>query len=163
MASNALPRMVTTRLNKELQRFNSRPPVGITLNQRLDQLHIVDASISGEEGSPFEGGVFKLLITLNKHYPFEPPKVKFITPVYHPNIDHNGLICLDILKSEPSGKWRAVHNLETVVTSIRLLLSSPNPSDPLQPEIASEYLYNRSVYESKARQWTKKYAIASSS
>ncbi|KAA0203093.1 hypothetical protein HAZT_HAZT000344 [Hyalella azteca] len=84
-----------------------------------------------------------------------------VTPIYHPNIDSAGLICLDLLKSPPSGTWRPIHNIATLVTSLRQLLLAPNPSDPLMPEIAKEWISNKSAFEAKAREWTRKYAYGS--
>lgn len=59
------------------------------------------AELRGPEQTPYEEGTFKLEITVPDRYPFEPPRVKFATPVYHPNIDTGGRICLDTLKMQP--------------------------------------------------------------
>lgn len=50
--------------------------------------------------SPYAGGVFFLSITFPTDYPFKPPKVSFTTKIYHPNINANGSICLDILRDQ---------------------------------------------------------------
>jgi Ubiquitin-conjugating enzyme len=50
--------------------------------------------------SPFQGGLFFLAIHFPTDYPFKPPKVNFTTRIYHPNINSNGSICLDILRDQ---------------------------------------------------------------
>ncbi len=69
------------------------------------------------------GGLFKLELFLTEEYPMQPPKVRFLTKIYHPNIDKLGRICLDILKD----KWSAALQMRSVLLSIQALLSSPNP------------------------------------
>ncbi len=69
------------------------------------------------------GGIFKLELFLTEEYPMAPPKVRFLTKIYHPNIDKLGRICLDILKD----KWSPALQIRTVLLSIQALLSAPNP------------------------------------
>lgn len=115
--------------------------------------------ILGGEGTPYEKGLFKLELQIPERYPFEPPKVRFVTPIYHPNIDTGGRICLDTLKMPPKGAWKPCLNISTVLTSIQLLMAEPNPEDPLMADISDEYKYNKSLYVEKAKQWTKQHAI----
>jgi ubiquitin-conjugating enzyme E2 D/E len=87
-------------------------------------------------------------------YPFKPPKMKFLTKMYHPNITSDGTICIDILKDQ----WSSALRLNTVILSLSSLLANPNPNDPLVPEIANEYSYNRDKYNKNVIDYVKKYA-----
>ncbi|KAL0328609.1 UNVERIFIED_CONTAM: Ubiquitin-conjugating enzyme E2 28 [Sesamum calycinum] len=113
------------------------------------------ATIMGPSDSPFSGGVFLVTIHFPPDYPFKPPKVSFKTKVYHPNINSNGSICLDILKDQ----WSPALTISKVLLSICSLLTDPNPDDPLVPEIAHMYKTDRVKYETTARSWTQKYAM----
>lgn len=88
--------------------------------------------------SPFDGGVFKLELFLPEEYPMSAPKVRFMTKIYHPNIDKLGRICLDILKD----KWSPALQIRTVLLSIQALLSAPNPDDPLANDVAEQWKIN---------------------
>ena len=86
--------------------------------------------MAGPSQSPFEGGSFKLELFLPDDYPMAPPKVRFLTKIYHPNIDKLGRICLDILKGKLfliKDKWSPALQIRTVLLSIQALLSAPNP------------------------------------
>ncbi|CDY54342.1 BnaC03g14940D [Brassica napus] len=113
------------------------------------------ATIMGPTDSPYAGGVFLVTIHFPPDYPFKPPKVAFRTKVFHPNINSNGSICLDILKEQ----WSPALTISKVLLSICSLLTDPNPDDPLVPEIAHMYKTDKNKYESTARSWTQKYAM----
>eukprot|EP01059_Diplonema_ambulator_P032460 TRINITY_DN636_c0_g1_i1.p1 TRINITY_DN636_c0_g1~~TRINITY_DN636_c0_g1_i1.p1 ORF type:complete len:149 (+),score=51.39 TRINITY_DN636_c0_g1_i1:39-485(+) len=112
------------------------------------------ATIMGPEGSPYEGGIFFLNIHFPADYPFKPPRLQFTTKLYHPNINSNGGICLDILKDQ----WSPALTISKVLLSICSLLTDPTPDDPLVPEIARLYKTNRGQFEQTAKEWTRKYA-----
>ncbi|XP_029789010.1 ubiquitin-conjugating enzyme E2 T [Suricata suricatta] len=147
-----------SRLKRELQLLATEPPPGITCWQDKDQMDNLRAQILGAADTPYEKGVFKLEVIIPERYPFEPPKIRFLTPIYHPNIDSAGRICLDVLKLPPKGAWRPSLNIATILTAIQLLMSEPNPDDPLMADISSEFKYNKPVFLENARQWTEKYA-----
>lgn len=66
----------------------------------------------------------------------DPPQLKFLTKIYHPNIDNStGLICLDVLKMPPLGRWRPVNNISLILTAVQQLLMDPNPHDPLDASV----------------------------
>ncbi|KAL3128378.1 UBA and UBC domain-containing protein [Cryptosporidium hominis] len=111
--------------------------------------------IRGPMGTPYEGGIFQLDIIVPKEYPYEPPKVKFITRIWHPNISsQTGAICLDILKDA----WSPALTLRTVMLSIQALLSSPEPNDPQDALVASLYKSDYQEYIETAKSWTQMYA-----
>jgi ubiquitin-conjugating enzyme E2 C len=63
-----------------------------------DNLFRWDATVSGVDGTAYEGLTYKLAIEFPPNYPYKPPLVKFDTACFHPNVDTQGFICLDILK-----------------------------------------------------------------
>ena len=148
-------------MGKEIDRLKKEPPHGVTCWPKDSRLNHLEVNLLGGESTPYEGGVFKLEVKIPNRYPFEPPHVQFLTKIYHPNIDTAGRICLDILKSPPTGSWKPAHNIHTILTSIQLLMAEPNPDDGLMADISSEYKHQKPTFMSKAKEWTDKYAKGS--
>jgi len=142
------------RLTKELREFQKEYISNVSADARNGDLYVWDATIIGPSGTPYEGGIFSLTLSMTADYPFKPPLVRFNTKIYHPNINSNGSICLDILK----GEWSPALTISKVLLSICSLLSEPNPNDPLVPEIATLYKTNHEQYIKNARDYTIKYA-----
>lgn len=105
--------------------------------------------------TPYEFGTFLLEIHVPETYPFNPPKVKFLTKIWHPNISSvTGAICLDILKDN----WAAAMTLRTVLLSLQALLASPEPDDPQDAVVASQYKESFEMFCRTAKHWTNSYA-----
>lgn len=150
VANAQLPR----RIIKETQRLMQEPAPGISASPSEENLRYFDVMIIGPQSSPYEGGVYKLELFLPEDYPMAAPKVRFLTKIYHPNIDKLGRICLDILKD----KWSPALQIRTVLLSIQALLSAPNPDDPLAEDVAKHWKSNEGEAMAKAREWTRQYA-----
>jgi ubiquitin-conjugating enzyme E2 N len=143
------------RIIKETQRLLQEPVPGIVAVPDESNARYFHVEVTGPAESPFEGGKFKLELFLPEDYPMSAPKVRFITRIYHPNIDKLGRICLDILKD----KWSPALQIRTVLLSIRALLSAPNPDDPLANDVAELWKMNEAEALKNARDWTRKYAM----
>ncbi|KAK4774165.1 hypothetical protein SAY87_029184 [Trapa incisa] len=156
---------LSMRMQKELKLLLSDPPPGASfpLLSAEANLSSIDADIEGPEGTVYSKGIFRVKIQIPERYPFQPPNVTLATPIYHPNIDNGGRICLDILNLPPKGSWQPSLNISTVLTSIGLLLGEPNPDDGLMCEASREYKYNRQAFDQKARSMTQKYAMGGAS
>jgi ubiquitin-conjugating enzyme E2 D/E len=144
------------RIVRELQDLN-RDPIENCQAGPIDDTNLYhwSAVIQGPADSPYAGGTFRLKIEFPPEYPFRPPRIHFTTPVYHPNINESGSICLDILKDN----WSPALNIGQVLLSISSLLTDPNPDDPLMPEIARMFKKDRDEFNRRAYQWTQNYAL----
>ncbi|KAK1221540.1 Ubiquitin-conjugating enzyme E2 4 [Marasmius sp. AFHP31] len=140
---------------QELVDLGRDPPSSCSAGPTGDNMFQWQATIMGPGDSPYAGGVFFLSISFPTDYPFKPPKVSFTTKIYHPNINANGSICLDILRDQ----WSPALTISKVLLSICSMLTDPNPDDPLVPDIAHLYKTDRTRYEATAREWTRKYAM----
>jgi len=139
-----------SRLTKEALLMKKEYIDNVSVDSKNGSLFEYEATIIGPIGTPYEGGIFKLSISITKDYPFKPPLVIFNTKIYHPNINSSGSICLDILKTN----WTPALTISKILISICSLLSEPNPNDPLVPEIANLLKTNPEQYLKTAKEWT---------
>merc|ERR1719217_1097717 len=145
------------RIKKELKDCGKDPEtsgLSVKLVDESDYMHW-KAEIKGPVSTPYEGGKFAVDIVLPSDYPFVPPKMKFDTKVWHPNISsESGAICLDILKNE----WSPALTVRTALISLQALLSAPEPDDPQDAVVAKQYKDNHKEFEATAKYWTETYA-----
>lgn len=143
------------RINRELQAMLKHPPAHCTVPiVNVDLPFIWTCFLIGPPNTPYENGHFKVRIEFNNMYPLTPPKMSFRTPIYHCNINKNGVVCIDVLQEE----WSAAWTVSGVLLGITTLLTECNPFDPLVYQIANEYLNNRREHDRKALMWTRRYA-----
>mmetsp|Transcript_38963 Transcript_38963/g.64712 ORF Transcript_38963/g.64712 Transcript_38963/m.64712 type:complete len:200 (-) Transcript_38963:374-973(-) len=148
------------RIKKELRECSKKDSGS---KDSVHEVHLVDeknllhwkGSITGPVGTPYEKGVFEIDIVLPNDYPFVPPKMKFDTKIWHPNISsESGAICLDILKNE----WSPALTIRTALLSLQALMSAPEPDDPQDAVVAKQFKDKHSEFISTARYWTETFA-----
>ena len=91
--------MALRRIQRELLDIKNNPVQDITITPQDGDAYHWKATIAGPAETPYEKGTFVIDIKFPQDYPFKPPKMSFITKIYHPNINSGGSICLDILSS----------------------------------------------------------------
>lgn len=120
--------IATARLNKELRQYlQLTGDINLSLQDENNIFKWI-AKIKGPPDTPYNGGIFSISINVPENYPISPPKCKFITKVFHPNIHfESGDICFELLKD----KWTPACSLESVCRAIIDLLTFPNAESPL--------------------------------
>lgn len=136
------------------------PPPGVNAGPEDDNIFQWAGFVMGPPETPYEGGLFALSINFSEDYPYEPPRVKMTTPIYHPNISEKGDICLSILFKDCNwdNPWSPALSISAVLLSIVALLAEPNASHPMRPDVAKQYDQDRPLYNATARALTDKHA-----
>ena len=132
------------------------------------------ASFPGPPDTPYEGGTYVVDIKIPNEYPFRPPVMFFTTKLWHPNVSSQtvrnpppnqhrtfnlksqGAICLDTLGSA----WSPVLTIKSALLSLQSLLSTPEPKDPQDAEVASMLMKNPQQFQRVAHEWAIKHAGA---
>ncbi|KFO20360.1 Ubiquitin-conjugating enzyme E2 G1 [Fukomys damarensis] len=128
------------------KKLNKNPVEGFSAGLIDDNdLYRWEVLIIGPPDTLYEGGVFKAHLTFPKDYPLRPPKMKFITEIWHPNVDKNGDVCISILHEpgedkygyeKPEERWLPIHTVETIMISVISMLADPNGDSPANVDAA---------------------------
>lgn len=148
---------VRKRLLTEWVALMDRDPTSIKSDS--NDLFCGKATIIGPIDTPYAEGIFELEFRFPDDYPFKPPRIWFITPIYHFNVNDRGGIDLDLLKD----RWSPTMTISDVLDGITALLVHPNIANPLVSDIAKLYQQNRELHDRNALEWTLKYAVTDQS
>lgn len=138
-ASSGLKKMTPgeIRVQKDISELDAGRVGLVEWPDRTDLTSMV-LTIKPEQGM-WKGGIFQFSINTPAMYPHDPPKVMCLTKIYHPNIDMEGHVCLNILRQAP-GKddgWKPVLDLNAVIYGLIFLMYEPNADDPLNHAAAA--------------------------
>jgi ubiquitin-protein ligase len=136
------------RLAIEAQELTREQPTFRTVNNDLTHWR---GEILGS--GLYEGGVFLIEIKIPRRYPYEAPKIRFKTPIWHVNI-FKEKVCVGILGKE----WSPAYSLVQVVETIRFLLNAPNPDDPLNGAAARMWKRDPTTFKNQAADYVTRYA-----
>ncbi|GAB1198027.1 ubiquitin-conjugating enzyme/RWD-like protein [Aspergillus pseudonomiae] len=146
----------TKRLLRELKDYTNNPNEALLHLGPVDSDDLLhwEAVLKGVKGTPYEGGLWSLSITIPPNYPNAPPTIRFNTRISHPNISFTtGEICLTLLTTE---HWTPAYTLSSTLTEIQQLLTNPEPDSPLNVDVAV-LLRDGDIpaWESIVRYWTE--------
>ncbi|KAF9491110.1 Ubiquitin-conjugating enzyme E2 15, variant 2 [Pleurotus ostreatus] len=160
----------TLLLRRQLQELTKRPVEGFSAGLVDDNdLYEWEVIIIGPQDTLYEGGFFKARLSFPPEFPLLPPKMRFITPMWHPNIYADGTVCVSILHApgddqygyEDAGeRWMPVHTVESILVSVISLLSSdkPNLDSPANVDAAKEVRTDFEGYKKKVRRLVRRSA-----
>mmetsp|Transcript_82688 Transcript_82688/g.267710 ORF Transcript_82688/g.267710 Transcript_82688/m.267710 type:complete len:1775 (+) Transcript_82688:57-5381(+) len=148
-----LGRDMRRRVLVELRHFmtNGHPAVEVLPSEDLSFWKLL---LEGPEGTPYQGGVWVLYCHLPPEYPECPPRIRFVTPIRHCNVNAHGRVCHSILDRN----YTADTTVRSIIDCIYGLLLNPDYEDPLDSTLALEFYEASGVYEDSIRRHVAKHA-----
>ncbi|KAJ2942826.1 hypothetical protein O0L34_g15014 [Tuta absoluta] len=153
-------------LKKQLAELNKNPVEGFSAGLIDDNdIYRWEVLIIGPPDTLYEGGFFKAHLHFPKEYPLRPPRMKFVTEIWHPNIEKNGDVCISILHEpgddkwgyeKASERWLPVHTVETILISVISMLADPNDESPANVDAAKEWRERYSDFKKKVARCVRK-------
>jgi len=118
------------RIQKDIAELDGGKVANIVFPNTND-LTTFEVSITPDSGF-WKNATYKFKFDIPDHYPHAPPKIHCDTKIYHPNINLEGKVCLNILRED----WKPVLDINAVIYGLIFLFYEPNPDDPLNHEAA---------------------------
>ncbi|KAG0051905.1 Ubiquitin-conjugating enzyme E2 15 [Gryganskiella cystojenkinii] len=158
----------TLLLKRQLKELTKHPVEGFSAGLVEDNnIFEWEIMIMGPQDTLYEGGFFRAIMTFPHDYPLLPPKLKFTTDMFHPNVYPNGEVCISILHppgddkygyEQASERWSPVHTVETILVSVISMLSSPNDESPANIDAAKEWRENYPAYKKRVQRIARRSA-----
>jgi len=121
--------------------------------------------IEGPRETPFEEGIFELVMKFPKDFPMMPPKLKFLSEFWHPNVFDSGDICISILhppgedemsNEHPGERWMPSQTVSSILLSVISMLNDPNFSSPANVDASVMWRSDFEKYKKKVRELVEK-------
>lgn len=153
-------------LKKQLAELKKKPVDGFSAGLvDDDNIYKWSILIMGPQDTLYEGGFFKATLEFPQEYPLRPPKMKFISEIWHPNVDKEGNVCVSILHEpgddrwgyeKPEERWLPVHTVETILLSVISVLADPNDESPANVDAAKQWREQLSAFKKKVAECVRK-------
>jgi len=153
-------------LRKQLNDLKKNPVEGFSAGLVDDNnIYKWEVVIVGPPETLYEGAMFKATLDFPHEYPQKPPKMKFLSEMWHPNIHTNGEVCISILHQpgedrygyeKSSERWLPVHTVETILISVISMLIDPNDESPANVDAALQWRKDYPGFKRKVSQCVKK-------
>eukprot|EP01023_Acetabularia_acetabulum_P063701 TRINITY_DN8039_c2_g1_i3.p2 TRINITY_DN8039_c2_g1~~TRINITY_DN8039_c2_g1_i3.p2 ORF type:complete len:237 (+),score=37.23 TRINITY_DN8039_c2_g1_i3:266-976(+) len=156
--SVGLSAVAQKKVMKELRSLMEEPCADITVSED-GCMSQISAEVAGPEGTPYEGGIFRLRLVLPHDFPETPPRGYFQTRIFHPNVSSIGEICVNVLKKD----WKSSMGLRHILQIIRCLLIEPFPESALNEEAGRLFMDDYQEYFRQASMWTRLHGSSCSS
>mmetsp|Transcript_157552 Transcript_157552/g.482853 ORF Transcript_157552/g.482853 Transcript_157552/m.482853 type:complete len:153 (-) Transcript_157552:70-528(-) len=143
------------RLNKELQAILASN-LELVKEVTVDESNLLHwTALLQPEKPPYNKGAFRVSLQFPPEYPFKAPKVVFQTAMYHPNIDENGVVCLDILKQDV---WKPTTTAQQILLSLVVLIDEPNANDPVNADVGQQFTTDKAKFMKSCAEHVEKHA-----
>ncbi|KAF5100065.1 hypothetical protein D0Z00_001402 [Geotrichum galactomycetum] len=153
------------RLMSEYKTLIQDTPEGISAGPiDEDNFFEWECLIQGPEDTPYDGGLFAATLSFPSDYPLSPPKMKFTSNIFHPNIYKDGTVCISILHppgddpnmyEHASERWSPIQSVEKILISVMSMLAEPNDESGANIDASKMWRDDREQFNKIVRQNVK--------